>query len=213
MKKLWQILNLIRCLPYHHSTSPSSSPLPLAHIFPFVAGPKGPSFVNAQRCDPLSTKHLKTEWGWKNMRNMRRDKRVRGWWRTLKRVELDMEHVDRLEIGRISHIFTPQCPAATGSAKISNLDTNWQHLWRTCDAISRVGPHRGKTGRQETSCVNGRRSWAQNCFSFTQLDCNISAAVSRTTSLAVDPLWWCGELRHPSSHFCFCGKLSFPCRA
>lgn len=88
--------------------------LPLLVLYPylvyflfFFVGLKGPPFGNAQRCNPLSTKHMKTEGSWKNMRNMRRDMRA-GWrWRTFKEAALDMEHDDRLEIGRISHIHTP----------------------------------------------------------------------------------------------------------
>lgn len=207
MKTLCQSLNLIIC---HAISSLDFPPLPLRFPeladFLFVARPKGPPFVNAQRCDPLSTKHLKTEWGWKNMKNMRRDMRARWRWRTLKRVELDMEHLDRLEIGRISHICTPQYPASDWQSQ--NLKP-WYEVTTPMNGQSVVLVH--TEGKQDGERHHGWTATEVGCilFLFTQLDCSVFAAVSPYKSLAMDPLWWCGELRHPSSHFCFCCKLFF----
>lgn len=161
-----------------------------SHIsFFYFAGPKGPPFGNAQRCSPLSTKHMKTEGSWKNMRNMRRDMRARWRWRTFKEAALDVERDDRLEIGRISHIHTPQCPAATGSAGIWSLAASWRQLWTTCDAVGRMLIMRERAPKPSANCI---------FFLLVRLDWHVFAATSHETT----PLHWtlCGDAERYDIH-------------
>lgn len=139
--------------------------LPLCSHIPFVSGPKGPPFINAQRCDPWSTKHLKTQRGWKDMKDMRRDMKSYWRWRTLERVEFDMELVDRLS--RKWRDFTLQYPAGTSKAKISSLNTTWQRLWTTYD-----------TSKKKKKDVWPATESNHLLFPFERVDGDVFAAVS-----------------------------------
>lgn len=192
-----QFLNLIICLPYHHSASPSACPLPLTCIFPFFVGTRGSSLWKCTEVWP--TKHKAHE--------------DRGYLEEYE--EHEKGHESTLKVkdalkGRarygarwqsrnwkdFTHLYTSMACSHWQSQNVEPC-YKLRQLWATCDMIS---PHRGKTGQQEASCVNGHRRGVQIIFLCTARLARFCCHISWNKSFAMDPLWWCGKLRHPSSH-------------